>query len=234
MEGQCTKQNFINSFFTVTGVVTIGVVISTVFVGYYCFVTKEKDDDEDNLNELDEYHGKFLHEFDELNEREIDNDGLKEFDELSLRTDTPRGEVVMIYSYETETFCYYADKTEISFKTLETVAREYCIKNDCKNLYVNAKVEEKNKKDADKKAKKLCENEKNEENKTVFVQYKPYNAPTSLYVMKSNRFTKKGKIDEWVKTEEQKETMKNQNDVMNNLDFNMFKKLSASGGMTLL
>ena len=232
MEGQCTRQNFINSFFTVTGVVTVGVIISTAVVGYYCFRTKEEEEEE--VNELDEYHGKFLDEIDELNEREIDNDGLKELAELSLRTDTPQGEVVMTYSSETETFWYYADKTEISFKTLETVAREYCIKNDCKSLYVDAKVEEKNKKEADEKAEKMREDKKKEEKKSAFVEYKAYNAPASSYEMKSNRFTKKGKIDEWVKIEEEKETMKNRNNVMNNLDFNMFKKMSASGNMTLL
>lgn len=238
MEGQCTKQNFINSFFTVTGVITVSLVLSSVVVGYYCF--GKKDDKCEEVDEVAEYQQQFLDEFDELKEREIEEDELKELGELSLRTDTPQGEVIMTYGYETETFWYYADKTEISYKTLETVARQFCINNDCKKLYVDAKEEEKNKKEADEKAEKICEDEKDKKdekgnkNKSVFIEYKTYNAPKNTYIVKTNRFTKKGRIDEWLKIEEQKETMKNRNDVTNNLDFNMFKKMSASGNFSIL
>lgn len=233
MEGQCTKQNFINSFFTVTGVVTVSLVLSSVVIGYYCF-GKKNDDTCEEVDEVAEYQQEFLDEFDELKEREIEKDELKELGELSLRTDTPQGEVIMTYGYETETFWYYADKTEISYRTLETVARQFCINNDCKILYVDAKKEEKNKKEADEKAEKMREDEKGNKNKSVFIEYKTYNAPANSYIIKANRFTKKGRIDEWLKIEEQKETMKNRNDVTNNLDFNMFKKLSASGEISVL
>lgn len=233
MEGQCTKQNFINSFFTVTGVVTVSLVLSSVVVGYYCF--GKKDDDKcEEVDEVAEYQQQFLDEFDELKEREIEKDELKELGELSLRTDTPQGEVIMTYGHETDTFWYYADKTEIAYKTLETVARQFCINNDCKHLYVDAKEEEKNKKEADEKAEKICEGEKDEKKKSVFIEYKTYNAPTNSYIIKANRFTKKGRIDEWLKIEEEKETMKNRNDVTNNLDFDMFKKMSASGEISVL
>jgi len=237
MEGQCVKQNLINSFFTITGVVTVSIVLSSIVIGYYCFERNNDDVDVDAVDAVDavtEYQKLFLDELDELNEREIDDDKLKELVEFSLRTDTPCGEIIMTYGYETGTFWYFADKTEISFKTLETVARQFCINNDCKNLYIDAKKEQQNKTDADEKAEKTREDEKNNEQKSVFIEYKSYNAPANSYIIKANRFTKKGRIDEWLKIEKQKETMKNINDVTNNLDFNMFKKMTASGELSML
>lgn len=228
MDEQCSKQNFINSVFTLTGIVTIGAVLSTIVIGYYCYSPNKEEEEDEEVDEIEEYYGNFFDELDKLGERDLSDDELKKLEETYFKADSPQGEIIMSYNHENESYWYYADKTEISFKTLEAVARQYCIDNDCKSVYIDSKKEQ-NKKDENENKKDENESKKDEnENSNVFVEFQKYKSTKNVYVMKANRFTKKGRIEEWNKIEDKKKVKETRDNFTKSLDFNMFKKMSGT------
>lgn len=166
---------------------------------------------------------------------------------------TPEGVIMMKYDYNEEGFLYWANKKNVPYAILETVARKYVKQYCCKNLYIDRKelLEEK-KRIYDEKKKQLEEQEKmQQEDKTdadsnddssensVFASFKSYNtgskdggskrARTSskdqLNVCEqSNKFIRRGTINEF------EFTQKSSYDVVDTrpkLDFETFKRMFA-------
>jgi len=165
------------------------------------------------------YENEMFEEYDNLEDKELTEDFVKD---LSLNTITetiPRvGDVLMYYDSELESFVYYSKTKEIPYKYLETVARKYVIHYDCKNIYVDIRKEYEN---GVNKCKEIKEKEKETAEKTgtdaeptgenkkkqLFVKLKSYNRKAEvnskqkdkIYILRehSNRYSYRGKIEEY-------------------------------------
>ncbi len=50
---------------------------------------------------------------------------------------TPCGRVAITYAHEDGRFEYWSERSHIPYKTLDAVARRFCVENDCRALYVD-------------------------------------------------------------------------------------------------
>ena len=85
----------------------------------------------------------------------------------------------MKYNEKDETFWYWSDKN-IEYKNLETVARKYITKFNCKNIYIDRKTtwenDKKEREEQEEIAKKKMEEwktDKDKEEESVFAKLKP-------------------------------------------------------------
>ena len=61
----------------------------------------------------DEYRYKYFDELDQLCERKLSEDELEELKNKIVNEKTPKGEVILFYNKDTETFFYYCQSKEI-------------------------------------------------------------------------------------------------------------------------
>ena len=88
------------------------------------------------LYEYDAYLFEYLDEFNDLSDNILDEDYLKKLKFKYIKQDTPKGNVLMNYDYDNESFDYYTKSSNnIPFNYLDVVSRIYCVKYDCKKLY---------------------------------------------------------------------------------------------------
>jgi hypothetical protein len=208
---------------------------------------EEDDTTETTLTEVPEipYENRYFTEYDDLEEKDLTEEFVKDLTLNVIREETPKGKVIMYYSHEMESFIYYSKTKEIPYKYLETLARKYVIMYDCKKLYVDIRKEYEK---GLNKYKEMKENktpeggtggtggegggEKNK--KQLFVSFKTYNRKgevnikqkDKIYILreKSNRYSYRGKIEEYKEEE---------HDIVNNdivkdkkIDFSAFKKMN--------
>jgi hypothetical protein len=218
-------KNF-KTFYTLAGVTLIGLAMSSICVGLYLYEPmKNKAEEEEKEEEL-HYRMKYFQELDELEDRKMTKKELKDLAKETIHESTPEGDVIMSYSSDTETFWYYADTKSIQYWVLDTVARMYTIKNNCKSVCVNYQEEFKKGKDKtlsqkeideQKEEEKKDEDEKKEKEKSVFANFKSYNKGRGneskekklkkYHIMTevSNRFTYKGRLSDYEDKDENKE-----------------------------
>uniref|UniRef100_A0A6C0AYL2 Uncharacterized protein n=1 Tax=viral metagenome TaxID=1070528 RepID=A0A6C0AYL2_9ZZZZ len=231
-------------------VTTIGVsvTIATVFVALFTNVNKdnqsleldsdssfssESNSDSEHEETNEKYEDKYLEEYNNLEDISI-NDKKTFF----IEEKTPRGIVKMDCDINNNSFIYFSDTKDIPYKYLETVARLFVIKNNCKSIYIDYHVEIKKEKQEETQI-----NEENEPRNNVFAKFKNYNKSTNnskvefskfnkklssnkvtnILPEKSNHFTYKGKLidyDEYINKEN------NLSDEFEHLDYSSFKKIS--------
>ena len=128
-------------FYTLAGVTLTGLAISSIYVSLYLYEPmKNKAEEEEKEDEV-HYRMKYFEELDELEDRKMTKKELEDLSTKSIHESTPEGDVIMTYSSDTETFWYYADTKSIQYWVLDTVARMYTIKNNCKCVCVNYQEE---------------------------------------------------------------------------------------------
>lgn len=99
----------------------------------------ESDQDDEEEKEEDE---KYMEELKALPLRELNETDFTELQTKIVRetledSDNKSFDIVMTYNKDNETFWYYTDNLkEVSYDTLETVARKFVIEHDCKKLYI--------------------------------------------------------------------------------------------------
>ena len=202
------------------------------------------------------YEVEMFDEYDNLDDIELTEEYVKDLELNTITDTTPRGDVLMYYSKLLNSFIYYSKTKEIPYKYLETVARKYVIKYNCKRLYVDIRKEYekgvqkykemKEKEEHDKKEKLEGESDKSKDNKKkqLFVALKTYNRKADvsakqkdkIYILKeqANRYSYRGKIEEYKEpSEEEQQDMSHCDtlgEVVNkqNLDFASFKKLNST------
>ena len=160
--------------------------------------------------------------------------------DIFLDNETPDGKIIMNYDNSLQGFTYYTDKKNIPYNYLETVARLYVIKHDCKYIYINSELElEKSKKINDEKIEneKVIKRENDNceevnkiaEKKNVFAKLKSYknekmsnNKKDNIIIPeKMNKYIYKGKLLDY----ELIINMKNNvDDDFERLDYSTFKK----------
>lgn len=208
---------------------TIGISVSSYFLFNHFFKKIEKKIEE----KKESYENKYYDKFDLLECIELEEEYVKGLKNNIIIEKTPKGNVLMYYDFEKESFIYYCDTKDISYLYLETIARKYAIQNNCKKIVVDIKKElEKAKKETPKKEK----NNKNDNNKNnqLFASFKNYNRKGSggakilnkkfIIRQNANRYSYRGKLNEYSYLQSEvydKEKMNN----FEILDFASFKGL---------
>jgi tetratricopeptide (TPR) repeat protein len=192
------------------------------------------EDDGDNDNDAavkvpeTAFENRYFTEYDDLEEKDLTDKFVKDLTLNVIREETPKGEVLMYYGHEMESFIYYSKTKEIPYKYLETLARKYVIMYDCKKLYVDIRKEYEK---GLNKYKEMKENKTPEsgtggtggevkgagggekKKKQLFVSFKTYNRKgevnikqkDKIYILreKANRYSYRGKIEEYKEEEEE-------------------------------
>ena len=217
---------------------------------------EDEDEDDDNnddaaVKEVPEitFENRYFIEYDDLEEKDLTEDFVKDLALNVIREETPKGEVLMYYSHEMESFIYYSKTKEIPYKYLETLARKYVIIYDCKKMYVDIRKEYEK---GLNKYNELKENktpeggtevtgtggEKSEnKKKQLFASFKTYNRKgevnakqkDKIYILreKANRYSYRGKIEEYKEDTMGDEETGEQSDYKDKkIDFSEFKKMN--------
>jgi hypothetical protein len=222
------------------------------------FMFNESDSDMEKPNTEKEipYELEMFNEYDSLDDNELTEEYVKDLALNTITDTTPRGDVLMYYSKNLNSFIYYSKTKEIPYKYLETVARKYVIKYNCKRLCVDIRKEYekgvqkykemKEKEEYDKNEKLRGESEKASESKKkqLFVALKTYNRKADvsakqkdkIYILKeqANRYSYRGKIEEYKEPSEEEQQDMSHCDTLGEvvskqkLDFASFKKLNST------
>jgi len=217
-------------FFSGLGMFSVGFAISFLLVSI-CIYDKDKNRLLTN-DDIDDYYKKYYEDYYNLDKRELTNDELLALLTNYLHEETPNGKIIMCYSSDNESFNYWCDNKNISFKTLETVAQKYAIENNVKQVCIDDKEEYEKAiervKTSNETKKNIVENSKDnselnnnnniEEKKNVFAKFKSYNTVNKsvcseeknnvILIEKCNKFKYKGKIYDW-KEEYNKNSIEN-------------------------
>ena len=187
------------------------------------------------------YEQKYIDDFYQLEERKLTDNELKKLSEVKIEEETPLGPIIMTYDPKSESFLYYCDNKTLTYRMLDTNAQLFAIKYDCKQICVDYKKEwDKGKtaaieqKQADEQEDESLSDEEQseEEEKPIFAKFKSYNINKTrtqnsskdsnkryhIFTDKANRFTYKGRIDEFTEKEEAPPPK-------NNINFKEFKAL---------
>jgi hypothetical protein len=220
------------------------------------------EDDGDNENDAEvevpetAFENRYFTEYDDLEEKDLTDKFVKDLTLNVIREETPKGEVLMYYSHEMESFIYYSKTKEIPYKYLETLARKYVIMYDCKRIYIDIRKEYEK---GLNKYKEMKENKTAEggiggtgeggggekKKKQLFASFKTYNRKgevnikqkDKIYILreKANRYSYRGKIEEY--KEEYKEDTTGDQEINEKhdgctmekkIDFSEFKKMNIS------
>ena len=166
------------------------------------------------------------------------NDISENYDHEYFDMETPSGKVYMSYDTVNSVFNYYCNSKEIPYKYLDCVARNFVIKFDCKNIFIDYQVEmnkihelkkqELKNKDKNKDINKDINKDKNKDKNNIFAQYKNKNKSKKENIISSipeklNVFKYKGKILDY-----ENNALKNHNNIdydneYINIDYKTFK-----------
>ena len=110
---------------------------------YYKALTHgSKTNNSDDKKAVEEpYENKYYGLFENMESYELEEDIVKGMKNNVLYEMTPKGNVIMYYDFEKESFVYYCDTKDIPYLYLETVARKYALTYDCKKIVVDIKKE---------------------------------------------------------------------------------------------
>jgi hypothetical protein len=210
---------------------------------------EDEDTSETTSTEVPEiaFENRYFTEYDDLEEKDLTEEFVKDLTLNVIREETPKGEILMYYTHETESFIYYSKTKEIPYKYLETLARKYVIIYDCKKLYVDIRKEYEK---GLNKYKEMKENKNpdgvtggtggegggEKKKKQLFVSFKTYNRKSEvnikqkdkIYILreKSNRYSYRGKIEEY--KEEEHDIVNNDVIKEKKIDFSEFKKMNRT------
>tara|TARA_B100000963_G_scaffold356896_1_gene377976 strand:- start:1178 stop:1813 length:636 start_codon:yes stop_codon:yes gene_type:complete len=125
-------------FITVFYVFLYGTAISFYIVSF-CYDKDIFNRPKIEYKDRDYYEHEYKEEFDNLETRELSDDFLKSLLEKTILEKTPKGEILMFYNSEYECFWYYftgiPGVPSCPYNYLESAARAYVLKYDCKNIF---------------------------------------------------------------------------------------------------
>jgi hypothetical protein len=110
------------------------------------------------------YENKYYDRFEKLECEELEEDTVKGLKNNALCETTPKGNVIMYYDFEKESFVYYCDTKDIPYLYLETVARKYALTYHCKKIVVDIKKEMENAKQTNVKQTNVTQTNTNKSN----------------------------------------------------------------------
>ena len=155
------------------GSIGIGFFFACVFVGKAVYKPIKEEFQDDDFEDYLDYEEKYDKEFYDLDDTES-NDKLYK----SVCEESPNGTIIMTYNKDEDVFEYYTDKKRyISYYHLETVAKRWCIENNCRAIFKTGKNHvkgEEEKREGEKREGEKREGEKREGEK-MFISLKGYN-----------------------------------------------------------
>ena len=118
-------------------VCAVGGGIAAIIVSKYVHQPLFKASEGIEMYEL-EYEYKYLDELETLDrDTPLSPAALKALADRTVEERTPCGRIVMTYNHEDERFEYWSEQSHIPYKTLDTVARKFCVDNDCRAIYID-------------------------------------------------------------------------------------------------
>jgi hypothetical protein len=139
----------IESIITVGGTILMGFFMGFAVVGLFIYTPPVNDEEDEVIYDAEaEYINKYFDELDEMEDADLDKDTLIELRNLFLCETTPRGDIVMTYNSDTQSFWYWSDNKNITYSMLDAAARKFAIDYNCKAVCVNYKSEFNNSYDA--------------------------------------------------------------------------------------
>jgi len=202
---------------TLGGIFAMGLLVSCAIVGHALrddevnttVMSAEMVAEMENRLKHKKYEESFYNELEALENVELTKTDMDKLKNLYIVEDTPSGEIKMCYSCDTETFWYYSKNKNVSYPTLDAVARRYAVKHNCSPICINYRKEVEKVKNPDAKipdapnqnTTNLSAPPEKESTPSVYVKLKSYNKVTArkkklVTVERSNRFTYKGDIVE--------------------------------------
>ena len=137
--------NFIHKFFLRTTYLIIllfsSFIISFTFIGNYIYFNMKNNkrylvEEDVKKDEEDFYEFKYIEEYDNLDNEELDETRINYIKNKFITENTPKGIIHMSYNIDESAFIYYAKSSStFSYKYLDCVARLFVIKFNCKKLY---------------------------------------------------------------------------------------------------
>tara|TARA_R110002153_G_scaffold201444_1_gene354682 strand:+ start:372 stop:1088 length:717 start_codon:yes stop_codon:yes gene_type:complete len=189
-----------------------------------------EDDESDESKEIP-YSYQYYEEFEKFPVIELSKERIKSLLNNVLFETTPKGNVIMYYDYDKESFNYYCDVKDISYLYLETVVRKYAINFNCKKLVVNIQKEIENATNKIKES-EIKDNDVVKKDTGVFASFKSYNRkgtggsknPKKKYIVCefANRYSYCGKVSEYSFLKKEDYKVEKHQDKM---DYKTFKKL---------
>lgn len=240
--------NGLVNLINVAGIITIGIAVSTIFVGVFIYNPKRESRDSDSESNSDsedeiDYEYMYMDEYEILERKPISDSVRSSYINNFIDEKSPRGTVMLSYDNNETAFIYYSNSKDIPYKYLETISRKFIVDNDCKELYVDYRdelIDGINRYNENiKKKQKLNNDTDNEDNnvkakKSVFAKFKEYNKTErnvntkKEYVLteNANRYIYKGTLLDYENYVNDKD---NRNNIVNNeyenIDFKTFKQL---------
>jgi len=235
----------LDAFFTGFGILVTGLFAGFVAVATLVYTPPKK---EDKLP----YEQKYYEDFCDLEERELDKEELSKLKKTFICETTPKGDVIICYNHERESFDVWHDDRNIPFMILDAVAQHYSIEQDARSICVNYKEEydkavenlQSDEKDEDEDDDK-DEDESEEKNTNVFANFKTYNKASEkskstvnrIVTEKCNRFRRVGSIKDWhdVYDKQDEDDIDNSNDTKGFTyeEFKAMQKKTVEGNVVL-
>ena len=254
------ERGFFDVFFTSIGVFVTSVAASFVMIGIMIapphsnWKNKEDESDDDELPFIQ----RFYEEFNELEEKDLDDEKKIELKNTFLEIVTNEDDkVILRWDDASNRFDYWCNNKNITYLELDACAQKYAIDNDCKSVVVNYKQEydnafeewiKKNKPDIYEGAEKDQEDEDEDEDEddssvpeeNVFATFKNYNAEPvnkpktdkpKITTKKSNQFRRIGSITDYENNFVKNDDEKSANDeTKSKLGYNEWKQSMQNTG----
>ena len=80
---------------------------------------------------------KYLDELETLDRLPLAEAALRDLRGRVATDDTPCGRVAVTYDPDEGRFDYWSERSQVPYKTLDAVARKFCVENDCRAIYLD-------------------------------------------------------------------------------------------------
>lgn len=189
-----------------------GALVTTTTLGYYLykimnnrgtiswmrniFVSLYNSIENKPVTRIEPYENKYYDLYEDLESCDLEEEYVKSLRNNILFESTPRGNIVMYYDFEKESFVYYCDKRDIPYLYLETAARNYAIKFRCKKIVIDMKHElmlankKKNNSKLSNESEISGQNNNKNNNDQLFATFKSYNKKGTNESKDDNSITK--------------------------------------------
>lgn len=241
---------FIKNFLMIIGICTTAASFSVIVISHHLFTNVSKayqdaygydSDTEEEEKEEGPFEDRYLDEYHNLADRDIDDNELIAFTDDYDSIETPRGTVNLAYDIEKTSFIYYSNTKDIPYNFLEAIARGYVVQRDCKKILVDtknilAKAEELCKKKVEEEKEERERKLKDEETEkakpsSVFASFKKYTKESLTQkevkevplIEEANRYIYRGTLLDY----DELFSIKADPEEFEKLDYGTFKKFSS-------
>lgn len=139
----CEVYNYFFYFLISTLFFFASIFIPIVFVSYCLYKPMINDfvlayKNNNKLYEYDNFLFEYLDEYNELEDKDLDEEYLKLLKNKYIIYNTSYGDIILYYSFDNSSFNYYAKSSNlIPFNYIDVVSRIYVCEYDCKKIYID-------------------------------------------------------------------------------------------------